>query len=254
MYFDGTWDGILTCIFEIFEFKLFPLSLKQPDAHQGGLFQEAHTVISDDQKAERVKTALLKKVDKTGYTELWHTYLSELPESPLLIVRLAMYYFEAKGNARLNYAHALVLQIKKIVKSVSRERHRMKAFTRFQLMKDGLYIALVEPDFNVLPLIQKHFKDRYADQRWLIYDVKRGYGIFYDLEGVSEITFSEELTLSNVSLSNFFDEEESLYADLWKRYFKSVNIVERKNLKLHIQHVPRRYWRYLHEKSFGLEY
>ncbi|WP_317126561.1 DUF4130 domain-containing protein [Chryseobacterium nematophagum] len=27
-----------------------------------------------------------------------------------------------------------------------------------------------------------------------------------------------------------------------------IFIIERKNLKLHIQHVPRRYWKYLTEK------
>ncbi len=44
------------------------------------------------------------------------------------------------------------------------------------------------------------------------------------------------------------DEQEKLYATLWKDYFKNTNIKERKNLKLHIQHVPKRYWRYLTEK------
>ncbi len=58
----------------------------------------------------------------------------------------------------------------------------MEAFVRFQLIKDGLYYATVQPDYNVLPLILKHFKDRYADQRWLIYDTLRKYGILYDLE------------------------------------------------------------------------
>ena len=36
--------------------------------------------------------------------------------------------------------------------------------------KEGLFISLVRPDFNVLPLIQRHFKARYQDQEWLIYD------------------------------------------------------------------------------------
>jgi hypothetical protein len=35
------------------------------------------------------------------------------------------------------------------------------------------FLSLVRPDFNVLPLIQPHFKRRYQDQRWLIYDEQR---------------------------------------------------------------------------------
>ena len=32
-----------------------------------------------------------------------------------------------------------------------------------------------------LPMLIKHFRNRYADQKWIIYDVKRGYGLHYDL-------------------------------------------------------------------------
>ena len=49
----------------------------------------------------------------------------------------------------------------------------MEAFVRFQCTKDQLYYAIIQPDYNVLPLISKHFEKRYADQRWLIYDIRR---------------------------------------------------------------------------------
>lgn len=38
-----------------------------------------------------------------------------------------------------------------------------------------------------MPLIEKHFKNRFADQRWLIYDNNRKYGIYYDLNEVETI-------------------------------------------------------------------
>ncbi|RYE25413.1 MAG: DUF4130 domain-containing protein, partial [Sphingobacteriales bacterium] len=40
-----------------------------------------------------------------------------------------------------------------------------------------------------------------------------------------------------------------MYQLLWKSYFNNSNIKERKNMKLHIQHIPRRYWKYLTEKQ-----
>jgi probable DNA metabolism protein len=45
------------------------------------------------------------------------------------------------------------------------------------------------------------------------------------------------------------DEKEELYQHLWQQYFSTLNIAARKNLKLHIQHMPKRYWRYLVEKK-----
>ncbi|WP_340696552.1 DUF4130 domain-containing protein [Flavobacterium gyeonganense] len=35
---------------------------------------------------------------------------------------------------------------------------------------------------------------------------------------------------------------------MWRRYFSSVTIESRKNMKLHIQHMPKRYWKNLIEK------
>jgi probable DNA metabolism protein len=43
--------------------------------------------------------------------------------------------------------------------------------------------------------------------------------------------------------------KEKNYQNLWRKYFEHVNIKERKNMKLHIQHVPKRYWSLLTEKE-----
>jgi probable DNA metabolism protein len=112
-----------------------------------------------------------------------------------------------------------------------------------------LYYAIIQPDYNVLPLISNHFKDRYADQRWLIYDGLRKYGLYYDEHAVSEVQINFTADLNNAQDKNtLYDENEILYQQLWKQYFNSVNIKARKNMKLHIQHMPKRYWRYLVEK------
>ncbi|MGZ5274180.1 MAG: DUF4130 domain-containing protein, partial [Kaistella sp.] len=57
----------------------------------------------------------------------------------------------------------------------------------------------------------------------------------------------EQLILLKNS-ENLHHDEEKKYQKLWQRYFTKTNIKERKNLKLHVQHVPKRYWKYLTEK------
>src|SRR5690606_32591152 len=107
-----------------------------------------------------------------------------------------------------------------------------EAFVRFQKSSDGMFFALVAPDYNVLPLIIRHFKNRYADQPWLIYDEKRKYGIHHDLRQVHEVKLDyvpvRDLSPANAAVT--MDEKEALYTTLWKTYFKSTNIVERKNM------------------------
>ena len=131
----------------------------------------------------------------------------------------------------------------------------MEAFVSFKKCKDELFLSLVKPDFNVLPLIEKHFKARYQDQRWLIYDEKRNFGIYYDLRQVHQVNMNVLEIDQNIhqgSSQDFsveLDHQEVLYDQLWKDYFNSVNISARKNIKLHIQYVPKRYWRYMNEKT-----
>ncbi len=148
-----------------------------------------------------------------------------------------------------DYSNSAVLTIVQIAKNVYREKHRMEAFVRFQLTEDNLYYAIIEPDFNVLPLIKKHFYDRYADQCWMIYDTRRKYGLYYDKEKVMSVSMNFDAeTNGGKSIRNIYNEKEELYQKLWQQYFSSVNIAARKNMKLHIQHMPKRYWRFLTEK------
>jgi probable DNA metabolism protein len=85
----------------------------------------------------------------------------------------------------------------------------------------------------------------------LIYDAKRSYGLHYDTHLVQEVTMNPADEVENAQLPSAIalDEKDELYQHLWKQYFKSTNIVARKNMKLHLRHVPRRYWKYLAEKQ-----
>lgn len=248
LIYDGSWYGLLTTIFCSFEYKWQIATIQKGDHDiQSGLFVTNETITTDETKAKRVLMGLRKKVGAQGVQELYYTFLSEIKHRELLILRCANYYFKSELKANLNFGNDDILNLKKIVRSVSRERHRIKAFVRFQKMKDNLYFANIEPDFNVLPLVGKFFKERYADQKWLIYDLKRKYGIYYDLEQVTEVTFSENLDKNSIKIH--LDEDETYYSDLWKNYFDSVNIKERKNNKLHLQSLPKRYWKHLNEKN-----
>lgn len=246
--FDGSLEGLLTAIFEWFERKQPNVKLITQATYQPDAFIANFTVLNDRRKADRVWKGLLKRLDIRSVRKFYCTYLSEVPDAYEALFNFAIYVFSNNGAVEANYGNANVLALSKYAKSVEREKHRMEAFIRFQQTADGIYYCGIHPDFNVLPLIVKHFKDRYADQKWIIYDLKRHYGMFYDLQTVEEITLGEERQKLLKPVGDQLDQKEELYADLWKDYFKSTNIESRKNTKLHVQHVPKRYWRYLTEK------
>src|SRR5215213_3603788 len=110
-----------------------------------------------------------------GYSikPVYRAFLSEENGIEHVLLQYAQYAFSKKQSIESDYFNPAVLTVVQTSKKVYREKHRMEAFIRFQLTADGLFYAICQPDFNVLPLIEKHFKSRYADQRWLIYDSKR---------------------------------------------------------------------------------
>ncbi|WP_294820602.1 TIGR03915 family putative DNA repair protein [uncultured Flavobacterium sp.] len=250
--FDGSFEGLLTSVFEFYDRKPGRVQLMWKKYYAPGLMQDTLEVISDDVKAKRVWTGLQKKLSPEWLKKFYWAYLSENPKTFQDLFGLACYIFDSAPGAFGNFGNPFVMAVSKMERSVSRERHRMKAFIRFQQTADGIYYCPVEPDFNVLPLIAKFFRDRYADQRWIIYDVRRKYGLYYDLNSVEEITyeFVANVDTRKVQLpAELVDEKEELASMLWKDYFNSTNIPARKNMKLHIQHVPKRYWKYLNEKE-----
>ena len=247
--YDGSFEGFLSVVFEIFDKKIATYDISRNTANNHSLFEEPIYVITRNDHADRVFDGLQQKAGKKVVHFIYSCFLSEQPAIENQLVYLIRLIFSGQRNRFRDFGDPIICELHQIKKMVGREVHRMHAFVRFQLTKDNIYTAICNPDFNVLPLIGKHFKGRYPVMNWLIYDVRRSYGIYYDQKKIDTVTFTNGITLSNGNLSSAqLDDIESSYQQLWQAYFKSVNITERNNKKLHERHVPRRYWSYLVEK------
>lgn len=250
--YDGSFEGLLSCIFTSFKTRIFPDAIVQQHYYQAVLLDEAITVATDEELAERVLQGINRRTDGEAAAIVYKMFLSELPQVAMTIFHFIRVVVSATNPAILkNFADLHILKAAQIEKMIGREIHRMHAFVRFQKTNTGLFYAVIEPDFNVMPLLGDHFVRRYADQVWAIYDTRRRYGIYYDLENVCFITANHPAlpTKPGELLTDALDDKETLYQTLWTNYFHSVNIQERKNTKLHLRHMPKRYWKYLIEKS-----
>jgi probable DNA metabolism protein len=248
--YDGSFTGFLTCVCATYEEKLEVVDIQPEQKASKLLFSDLQNIITDEAKAARVAIAINRKCSASGRRNLYRAFLSEEPGIELVMLKYLQYVFATKQKIDTDFSHSAVIKISKMAKKVAREKHRMEAFIRFKLTKDQLYFASIEPDFNVLPLIQEHFRKRYSNQKWIIYDFKRNYGLSYDLQEIKEIAIDFNRHFNyNTNNNAVFSEKEVEFQQLWKEYFTSTNIASIKNLKLHLQHVPRRYWKHLSEKS-----
>ncbi len=254
LVYDGSFEGFLTSVFQVYEEKIKNAIIQKKAVATKTFFAETVTVYTDVEKATRVWKGLNTYCSAEGKSNVYTAFLSELDGIENTLLHFIRRSFSEKEKIDKDYADPEILKVAKVVKMIRREKHRMDAFVRFRVTKDQLYFATVSPDFNVLPLNAKHFKNRYADQQWLIYDLKRKFGIHYDLNEVNYVKLQISDTINSHSKASFyFTEEEQEFQELWKNYFNSTNIKSRKNMKLHLQHVPKRYWKYLSEKSLNVK-
>ncbi|MGQ8335398.1 TIGR03915 family putative DNA repair protein [Sunxiuqinia sp. A32] len=251
LIYDSTFEGFLTVVFECYARKIIPIDIRKDRDFQNTLFAECLNIQTDQKKAERVWNGVQKKLHQRNKDLPFVTFLSEDDGIEMKLFRFIKRVFDSERMIDTDYGDRDVLELRKIKRKVMQESMRMLQFVRFQKTKDGLYFSPIEPQYDVLPFTIKHFKDRFADQPWLIYDLKRDYGIHYNLKTTEEVVLTEK-TFSelNGKLDEFLLQEEELsYQTLWKNYFDSINIKERKNLKLQRQQMPQRYWKFLPEKA-----
>ncbi len=257
--YEPSFEGWLSAVYYVYDNKLQHdelLQLFAQDSYIPSLISETSSAALDDEKAQKVLVKLNKLLGRSGMRQILWGFLSEKPNIGTTLFHIVKYAIDyPKRDVLQDLGNLDVLELAQTVKSVHREKHRMEAFVRFEHTTDDIYFARVEPDFNVLPIIGEHFRQRYQDQHWAIYDLVRGYGIYYDKSqstptrpaALQTITDLDDAVLRNPA--SIHSPDEMRYQRFWQGYFTNVNIKERKNTRLHKQHMPQRYWKYLSEKQ-----
>ena len=249
-FYDASFEGLLSAVFEAYVQKQFPDDLLPEGAAPPLFAGRVFHVATQEERSRRVWAALEKKLSPAALRGLELVWFSALPGSDLLLFRYIRKAIDAPASVETDFGDPVVLRFAQLCRRVSREAMRLKQFLRFQKAADGTYFAAVEPEYNVLPLAVDHFADRFSDQPWLIYDLRRDYGFYHDLRSVREVVLQDTPLLRSGRLGKGqMAEGEEQWQQLWKTYFKSIAIRERLNPRLHRQNMPVRFWRHLTEKQ-----
>jgi len=249
--YDKTFEGLLTVVFDAYKRKTLPGKLIGIHEIEPLFTVEKHVVVTENGKANRVWKALQGKISRNAINMISAVWLSELPESDELIFRFICKAIDSSSSIEMNFADSDVLEMAQVAKKVNREAEHVRQFVRFQKAADDIFFAPISPVYNALPLTVSYFSDRFADQQWIVYDMLRKYGYYYDLKKAVEITLDSDADhlitgkLDDAQMA----QDEKLFQDLWRGYFKALTIKERINLKLQRQHMPKRFWKYLTEKQ-----
>lgn len=248
--YDKSWEGLLSCLFRAYADKTFADVLLGPDEAPPLLATSLKQIETSPEMARRVMAGLKRDLSPLALRQVMYAWLSEAGQADIIVFRYMRKVFDTMGRIESNFSDQDVMALRKLWQKTAKAVMHVQQFVRFQKTTHNIYFAILEPDCNVLPLTLNHFVSRFADQKWVIYDGRRNYGFYYDLQQVREIDLQAGALNADRQLAHsLLTDKEKALQQAWRRYFKTLAIKERINPKLHCQHVPRRFWRYLTEKQ-----
>ncbi len=238
--YDGTFSGLLTCIYEAYYRDEKPEIISKKWDYKPNIFSKAITIVTDDDKADKVFNTIREKISFNALKNIYYVFLSEIETSDTLIYFYLKLGFKLGKDVDGYYSNRTVFKFQEICKKVGKEKHRVLGILRFKLLQKKIYYGPIEPDYNIIALLAPHFAKRMSDQNWIIHDLRRKIAIVYNQKewALTELDIGEPFSL---------DEQEIVYQRAWKKYFEKIAIKERKNARLQKQCMPSRYWKHLVE-------
>lgn len=240
-YYDGSFDGLLCCVFESYDKKEIPIDILT-DTAEPMLFS-GRSIPTDLQKARRVLDSIPKKIGASALDLVRHAFLTCLPRKELYILLFLRLGYRNGPSVMNMLTDEVVNTLSKAVTHLNRESHLLKGFLRFSVCNNVL-VGEIAPKNFVLPLLTQHFCERYPEERFLILDKTHGMGLLYQPYQATVIPITD-LELPEA------DEEEQTFRELWRLFYDTIAIQERFNPRCRMSHMPQRYWKYMTEFGFA---
>ena len=237
--YDGSFDGLLTAIFEAYSNNTSPTAILSANDLQMGLLEEYATINPDTRKSNRVQAGILSHMGTSSLEQLFTAHLTPHADRGTVIYRYLRLGFKIGPKVCGHYADPDVMCVEKMQQQVLREIQHIQGFMRFRSVDDAYY-ADFSPDNDILELIAPHFADRFNDQHFIIEDKKRN-KMIASADGEWLLLQGENITLPPTS------KQEAYYNALWREFHRAVTINERINLKQQRLMLPKRYRKYMLE-------
>ena len=246
--YDSTFDGFLSVVFEIYRQHLDVGEIHgDRSTAPCNMFMQTFRIETSEDAAARLKRAI-ENYASHDILELLHVaFRSEEEGVEMKILAYLRKVFDGKDpNYAKNPTSEEMLPLYMIARAVRREEGGMLGMLRFDRTADGTYFAEIEPKYDILEMMIGHFRGRFANERWAIYDSKRGFGVYYNGRCSGEGPVA--ITIPNLQQVRASAKSDN-FVSLWQDYYKSIAIKERENPKLLKRCLPVYYWKHLPERQ-----
>lgn len=242
--YDGTFEGLLCCLWEHVYTEAAQDILPARDAGQMSLAPRK-LVETRSREAGRVAAGIGKKISANALRRSYRAFISGEPACEMDILAYVFLGFSIGKEVDRMHGHPVVRRIDVLNHKVAREAERIRGLLRFGAVEDAegrpLLYAHISPDCDLLQIVMPHFLNRYRREPFVIHDVKREKAAFaaagrYELRPLA-CDFAPE-----------YAESEPAWRNLWRAYYVHAAIPERTNERCRNNFMPKRYWSHLVEE------
>ena len=224
-------DGIITCLYHSFLYKEYPSDVVCQN-FSPTFFENVKEIAVDKEAVKRVRLALLK-YDSFIFERVYIAFRYGKDEKFKIIFDFLHLTLAEQKSVIKMFGNEKVLAFNDITQKVWQERHRFLGFLRFIETASGVLYANFTPDNDIADLLSSHFIKR-MNLPFIIHDSKRNKMVLFNGKDVKTV-------ISDVLPTVILSKDEEKFTKLFKLYFNSVNIKERKNTRLQNGYLPKRY-------------
>lgn len=238
--YDGTFQGLLTLVFESYVNKTLPQKIYAQDKYSQNFLDKTLFIKTDIKKSEKIFYGVEKNICHEALYNSYNAFLCEEKDKELNILKYLCNGFDIGPKINNMLTISYVFKVINMRRKALNECHKLKGLLRFQEITNNLCYSSIHPDNNILEPLGQHFIRRLPTVNFIIHDKVRNLCFLYN-KSEYKIIDSHGLTIPE------FSENEKKYQELWKMFFKTIAIKERYNPKCQMNFMPKKYWKDLIE-------
>ena len=122
-------------------------------------FSSFKNITSNKEHFDIVYDSIQDKMSFNCLNTIYYAFLSDEDKREIKILDYIMLGFKIGAKVENMLANHSVLDVLKMAKKTSAEKHKFLGLVRFKQVKNSL-ISFIEPTCNILPLLGNHFAKR----------------------------------------------------------------------------------------------
>lgn len=254
--YDGSFPGFLCACAEAFNARE-PAPSVIASSMAITLFELRFEAVRDDERAAALWDRLSKRAGTQAMRTVLEAFLSGTSGIDATLATVLRRLWKEGAKTLDDLSDGGVLAVEKAALKARQESHKFCGLVRFSELSDGSWYAPVEPTCDVLPLIAEHFSARFSSMRFAIHDLARGSAIIHEPGCPCGLVEGFHLDTTGGQGGGMPDPDSSLspreleIRGLWRLYFQTTAIEPRRNPRLQMSHVPKKYWSHLAEMEPG---